>query len=276
MKPILYLLLFFFTSSPALLFGQMHPDLSDQAFVLYPGLEDMHGFAVAEYDQKAIIFGGRITNENPQWYSEDYPNMEIILIDYTRQQASAYSSYLYEGTLGEQMTAYGLTYYQQDSILYFMGGYAFNDSNKIFETYPYLSRMNVPQTIEALENGRPAGHYMTQVCDQRIALFDAIIDFNGEEFFLLDGKNAEKRNTLQENPMYIEDNYIDEVRTFRIADHPKYPQIEDFHVWYDLQEFFDFYQERIPEKIKMSIKDRIMLSIHEQKDLNPATTPLIE
>jgi hypothetical protein len=276
MKPILYTLLFFFISSPALLFGQFHPDLNDQAFELYPGLEDMYGYAVAEYDQKAIIFGGRITNENPEWQSEDYPNMEIILIDYTKQQASAYSAYLYEGSLGEQMSAYGLAYYQQDSILFFMGGYAFNDSNKIFATYPYLSRMNVPQTIEALENGRSPASYIAQVCDQRIALFDAIIDFNGDEFFLLDGKNAEKRNALQENPMYIEENYMDEIRTFRIVDHPKYPQIENFNTWYDLQEFFDYYQDLIPEKIKMSIIDRIMISMHEKNDQQEGISPLIE
>lgn len=259
MKSIIFTLVILLHIFSMPLFGQLHPDLNDKAFELYPGLEDLYGFAVAEYDQKAIIFGGRITNDNLEIYSDDYPNTEIIIIDYLNGQAAAYSCYLYEGSIGEQMSAYGLAYFQKDSILYFMGGYAFNDSNQNFETYPYLSRMNIPLTIEALENGKQADLYISQLCDQRIALFDAIIDFNGDEFFLLNGKNAEKRNTLQENPMYIEEDYLDEVRSFRILDHPKYPQIEDFNVWYDLQQFFDHYQDLVPEKIKMSIKDKIIM-----------------
>ena len=244
------------------LFGQLHPDLKDQAFELYPGLSDMYGFVVAEYDQRAIIFGGRIRNENTEFYSEDYPNTEVILIDYAKKQAAAYSCYIFEGTLGQQMSAYGTAYYQKDSILYFMGGYAFNDSNKNFETYPYLSRMNIPLTLKEMEKGVQYGAYITQVCDQRIALFDAIIDSNGDEFFLLDGKNAEKRNVLQENPKYYEEDFTNEVRTFRILDHSKHLKIEDFNVWYDLQSFFDQYQELTPEKIKMSIKDKIILPFH--------------
>ncbi len=276
MKPKFFTHLFFFISLPVFLFGQMHPDLKDQAFSLYPGLEDMYGYTAAEYDQKAIIFGGRIVNKQPEVYSEDYPNTEIIIIDYVKQQAAAYSCYLFEGSLGEQISAHGLAYYQKDSILYFMGGYAFNDSSRNFETYPYLSRMNIPQTVHALENGKQPEAYVVQVCDQRIALFEAIIDFNGDEFFLLNGKNAEKRNTLEENPMYIEESYADEVRTFRILDHPKYLQIEDFHVWYDLQEFFDHYQDLVPEKIKMSIMDKILITQNLNSKQQISVSPLFE
>jgi hypothetical protein len=122
--------------------------------------------------------------------------------------------------------------------------------------------MNIPLTLKEMEKGGKPNAYITQVCDQRIALFDAIIDSNGDELFLLNGKNAEKRNVLQESPMYYEEDFTDEVRTFRILDHSKYLKIEDFNVWYDLQSFFDHYQELTPEKIKMSIKDKIILPFH--------------
>ncbi len=251
-----------FSVFPMALFGQSPPDINERAFELYPGLEDLYGYTVAEWEQKAIIFGGKISNDKLEIYSEDYPNTEIIIIDYVHQSAKAYSSYLLESTLGEQMAAYASAYYQQDSILYFMGGYSFNDSNQNFETYPYLSRMNVPLTIEALEQGKVPSQYVTQVCEQRVALFEAIIDYNGDEFFLLNGKNATKRNALQEAPMYFEENFEDEVRTFRIMDHPKYPRIEDFRTWYDLQTFFDHYQEMTPEKIIMNIKDKVVIPIN--------------
>jgi len=260
MKNLIFTFFLIVGLSPAPLWAQFHPDLNDQAFELYPGLKNMYGFAVAEWDEKALIFGGRRYNDNVELYSEDFPNTEIILIDYLKQEALAYSSYILGGTLGEQISAYGMAYHQQDSILYFMGGYMFNDSNQNFETYPYLGRMNVPQTIAALEQGRIPNRYITQVCDERLALFDAIIDFNGDEYFLLNGKNATKRNALQETPMYYEENFSDEVRTFRIIDHPQYPQIDDFRVWYDLQEFYDYYQELAPEKIKSSIRDRRSIS----------------
>ncbi len=250
--PLVFLFVFF--QLP--LYGQFHPHLNDQAFELYPGLNEWYGYAVAEWGEKAVIFGGKIKSDNLEMYSDDYPNSEIIIIDYLNKEANAYSSYLLEGTLGEQMAGYGLAYYQQDSILYFMGGYAFNDSNQNFETYPYLSRMNIPLTIKALENGHPPGPYITQVCDQRMALFEAVIDYNGDEFFLLGGKNAGKRNALQENPMYYEENFEDEVRTFRIVDHHKYPRVENFKVWFDLQAFYEHYQDTTPEKIKRSMQDK--------------------
>ncbi len=262
MKKINFTLLFLVFLLPLTQFGQIPENVEARVYDLYPGIQDMYGYTVAEWNHKLIIFGGKIFNYNSEIYHNDYPNTEIILIDLQGQTAAAYSNYLFEGSIGEQLSAYGMAFHQEDSILYFLGGYAFNEATKGFKTYPFLSRMNIPLTIDALEKGHYPINSIIQIQDERIALFDAILDNNGNEFFLLDGKNGNKKNALEENPVYFEEDFKDEIRTFRIIDQHKDLQLTNFREWLNLEAFFDYYQNTAPEKINQIVRQRVQVPIN--------------
>ncbi len=238
--------LFFMTAS----FGQTVRELPPRAYELYPTLQDMYGYAVGKHNDYLLIFGGRIRSEVPEQYSEDFPNLEILMIDFKRQRASAYTSGNLEGVLGEQMSATGLAYYQEDTTLYLLGGYGFSESSGQFITFPYLTAINLKATIDALLKGEnPVAHFY-QLCDDRMAIFDATMDYNGDEFFLINGKSAYKLEPFSDQPEYVEETHEGEARTFKINKQGKSLEISQFQTWYDLEGFRDYYGPLLPEAIE--------------------------
>ena len=223
--------------------------LPNEAYQLYPTLHDMYGYAIGDVNNTILVFGGRIKSDVPEVYSEDFPNTEIILIDLERDRATAFSSGALAGIVAEQMAATGLAYFQKDSILYLIGGYGYSESQDRFITFPHLTAINMIPMIAALEKGESPDPHFYQICDERIAIFDGLLDHNGDEYFLMNGKFAYKLDPFSEEPTYHEEDRIKEVRTFQLDGTAAQPKITNLQTWYDLQGFSDYYGPLLPEKI---------------------------
>jgi hypothetical protein len=224
----------------------MAQSLPKEAYQYYPGLQDMSGFAVGKWQDKLLIFGGLIKSDVPDIYKKDFPNLEIILIDLGKKRASAFNSGNLEGVLGEQMAATGLAYYQQDKMLYIAGGYGYSEEVHRFITFPYFTAIDLEATIPALLAGKSPVAYFYQLCDERIAIFNGILDYNGDEFFLINGKYAYKLQPFDDQPYYHEESREGEGATFRLDGVGKGLKIKDFKNWYDLQELLDYYSTNLP------------------------------
>lgn len=228
----------------------MAQDLPKEAYELYPTLQNMSGFAVGKWQHTILIFGGRIKSDVPEIYKKDFPNLELILIDLDKKRASAYNSGNLAGVLGAQMAATGLAYYQKAQMLYIAGGYGYSDDVRRFITFPYFTAIDLEKTIPALLAGKSPVAYMYQICDERIAIFDGTLDFNGDEFFLINGKYAYKLQPFEEKPVYFEENREGEGATFRLASDGKSLKIKDFKNWYDLQSLLDYYSTNTPPNVQ--------------------------
>ena len=193
---------FFFTALTLLMYGQQHPDLPPLAYTYYPTLSDMYGFAVGVYQQQYLILGGRVRTDVPEIYPEDFPNTDIILVDIPGKRATAFTSNHFEGMLGEQMAATGPAYYQDGATLYLLGGYGYSEQQGRYLTFPYLTAIDLPQTIEALIAGKDPMAHTYQICDERLALFNATLDYKEQIFFLINGKYAFKLDPFEENAEY--------------------------------------------------------------------------
>ncbi|MFN7115204.1 MAG: hypothetical protein ACK4TA_00300 [Saprospiraceae bacterium] len=241
MKKIIYLILFLVNMN--IIFGQ---ELPKEAYLLYPTLQDMSGYAVGKWQNKLLIFGGRIKSDVPDIYKKDFPNLEIILIDLVQKRASAYNSGNLEGVLGEQMASTGLAYYQKSNLLYIAGGYGYSDEVRSFITFPYFTVIDLELTIPALVAGKSPVAHIYQICDERIAIFNGTLDFNGDEFFLINGKYAYKLQPFEDQPTYYEEDREGEGATFRLSQDGKALSIKAFKNWYDLQELLDYYSNNLP------------------------------
>lgn len=252
-RPIFTILILLFGS--ALLPAQQSTvrELPPEAIALYPNLENMYGYAVGQYEDYLMIFGGSIRNDAPEVYNEDYPNLEILLIDFKRGRASAYTTGQLEGTLGEQMAATGLSYYQKGKTLYLLGGYGYSESQNQFITFPYITAIDLEQTLSALLKGENPVASFYQLCDERLAIFDGTLDYNGEEFFLIDGKHAYKLRPFAKDAQYIEEKYNDQARTFKLDTEEGDLEIKDFQTWYDMEGFEDYYGPLLPERIQRQL-----------------------
>lgn len=232
------------------------PELPEEAFELYPTLRDMHGYAVGIHADKVLIFGGLIRSELPEVYPEGFPNQELLLIDLGRQRATAFSSGGISDLLGEQLAAYGLAYHQLDQTLYIVGGYGLRRGENAFGTFPYLISVDVPAAIADLLKGQNPEAHFRRHCDDRMALFNAILDHNGQEFFLLGGRRAIKRDPFSSEPAYREESPEEQVRTFRLRLQNDQLQVEGYRGWYDLGEFEAVYGNQIPPKIRRAMDEQ--------------------
>ena len=120
-------------------FSQGVPELPQEAYQLYPTLEEMYGYAVGQIDQHILILGGKIRTDAPEIYSEDFPNTEIILINLGANKASAFASGALDDYIGEQMAATGFGYYQEGNLLFLVGGYGYSETHQQFTTFPFLT-----------------------------------------------------------------------------------------------------------------------------------------
>ena len=220
---------------------------------LYPTLEDMYGYAVGKYQDYYLIFGGSINSDVPEQYPRGFPNLEILLIDLQKSRASAYTSASLEGTLAEQMNATGLSYYQKDNILYLLGGYGFSESNDKFITFPYITAIDLQATVESLQRGENPVANFFQLCDERLAIFEGVFDYNGDEFFIINGKTAYKLRPFAEDAEYIEQSLNGEAKSFRLSGQGINIELKDFQNWYDMQEFQDYFGPLLPDRIQQAV-----------------------
>ena len=244
-------ILFFIMSST---FAQTVRELPPKAYELYPTLQDMYGYAAGKQGDYLLIFGGSIRSDVPQQYSQDFPNLDILMIDFKRRRAAAYTSGNLNGLLREQMSATGMAYYQEGSTLYLLGGYGFSETNGQFITFPYLTAIDLEATVAALLEGKNPVANFYQLCDERMAIFDATMDYNGEEFFLINGKSAYKLDPFSDTPVYVEQPFARQARTFRIKGKKEGLEIAQFQTWYDLEGFRDHYGALLPEAIERELQ----------------------
>lgn len=229
-------------------------ELPPKAIALYPTLEDMHGYAVGQYKDYLLIFGGSIRSKVGEQTYDDFPNLDILLIDFRENRASAFTNGSYEGALGEQISATGLSYHQEGNTLYLLGGYGYSETQNQFITFPYITVIDVRATVLALLNGTDPQASFYQLCDERMAIFDGTMDYNGEEFFLINGKFAYKVHPFAKQAEYVEEAYDQEVRTFKLGKDGQEWYLEEFQTWYDLEAFENIYGSLLPDRIEEALQ----------------------
>jgi hypothetical protein len=233
--------------------AQTPPNVPKEALRIFPALQNMHGYAVGHYNQCVLIIGGRTKSDVPELYAGDFPNLEMILIDLNQRRATAFGTGNLEGVLGEHLAATGMAYYQHEHLLYLVGGYGYSDSQCRFITFPYLTVIDLKATLPALLAGQnPVAHFY-QISDKRLALFDATFDYNGDEFFIINGKYAYKLNPFEDKPTYHEENRTGEGHTFRLQQKEHQIDFKDFKSWYDLRDLEGYYGPLLPERIERAI-----------------------
>ncbi len=253
MKPIAILALLI-VFSMADTFAQTLRELPKPAYELYPTLRDMYGYAVGQYQQYLIIFGGSIRSDAPGGYQGDFPNLDILLIDLALKRASAYTSSNLEGELAEQACSTGMAYCQKGQALYLLGGYGYSESQGQHMTFPYLAVIDLGIAVEALMAGKPVHAGIYQLCDERLAIFDGLMDENEDIFFLINGRYAYKLEPFSRQPQYFEESLEGQARTFKLPGKGNTLQISDFQAWYDLEGFQGHYGPLLPEAIEREVQ----------------------
>lgn len=182
-------------------------------------LPGLHSFAHAQHDGQYLIVGGRLDGLHARQPFRSFPasqnNTEIFVISPERQTLQRVSITGLPVDLAEQLQSTNMNYFQDGDILYIIGGYGYSAQNGDHITFPFLTAIQVPEIIEAIENGQAISPYIQQIEHQKMAVTGGHLGKLGDSFYLIGGHRFDGRYNPMNGPSFVQE-YTDAIRKFNI------------------------------------------------------------
>ena len=196
----------------------------------FPGAPALHSFAFGEADGKWLFIGGRtngIHAFDPLPINNFPPAMAnhwVWVLDPALRQV--WSIDLYDasiapplGLIADALSSSNTQSFQNGDTLYIIGGYGYNRSTNLMQTFPTLTAINVPGMITAVMSGTAAnivGQIRQGPVDERLRVTGGELGKIGDNFFLVFGQRFDGLY----NPQDVDNDqqYTEEVRIFQIVD----------------------------------------------------------
>ncbi len=185
------------------------------------GFNGLHSFAFGQHGGKWLIIGGRTDGLHPrQPFNAFQPsdnNAEILVIDVVEKKVWAHSVNALPQSLKEQLQSTNMSFYQDDNILYIIGGYAYSPSAGDHVTFPYLTSVNVPAVIQAVMKGEDFKPFIKQASDDFFAISGGQLGKINDVFYLVGGHRFDGRYNPHDNPTFTQ-TYSNQIRKFTIEE----------------------------------------------------------
>lgn len=218
MKSVVILLLSLLLFAPT--FGQntFNYSLEIQAINI-PNVPGLHSYAFGQHDGKWLIIGGRLDGLHARQPFNAFPasenNNELYVIDIANSEFWSAPLNSLPIQLQEQLQSTNMNFYQDGETLFIIGGYAYASSVGDHITFPNLTSINVPETINAIVNNQGVSEYFKQISDDVFAVTGAQLGKIGTHFYLVGGHRFDGRYNPMNHPTFVQE-YTDEIRKFTI------------------------------------------------------------
>lgn len=187
--------------------------------VSIPDLSGLHSYAFAQYQDKCLIIGGRkdgIHARQPfNAFAAASSNTDIYVIDIANAQFWSASVNNLPAPLREQLQSTNMNFYQDEDTLYIIGGYGFSATANDHITYPYLTSINVPDLINAIQNDQNIALYFKQTEDDIFAVTGGHLKKLNGLFYLVGGQRFDGRYNPMGHDTYTQ-TYTNQIRKFSI------------------------------------------------------------
>ena len=218
----------FFSLSFLLVFSSFGQGIGDFRVVVedisFDDLPGLQSFAIAEYDGKWLIIGGRTDglHRRQPWASfwEENNNKNIFVIDHVAQKVWSASLSELPTSIFEQLQSTNMVFEQKGETMYIMGGYGYAASEGMHLTHPFLTAVDIPQTIEAVVSGESLASNFRQIRDERMQVTGGYLRSIKDFFYLVGGqKFMGLYNPMgpDHGPGFIQE-YTNQIRKFQILD----------------------------------------------------------
>ena len=186
-----------------------------------PGLNGVQSYAYGQHNGKWLIIGGRIDglHRRQPFASFDVAglNTNLIVIDpILNQRWTAPLSTLSQG-LQDQLSSTNMEFYQQDSMLYIVGGYGHSVQTGTKITYDKLTAINLPSVINAVVNGGTYANFFRQITDIQFAVTGGHLHKIYDTYYLVGGQKFDGNYNPMGNPTYTQ-TYTNQIRKFTLVD----------------------------------------------------------
>jgi hypothetical protein len=192
-----------------------------QNFSTAPGLQS---FAFAQHDGKWLFLGGRTDGLHQRQPFASFlaadNNTNIFVVDPVNKQVWSSPLSSLGTTYQEQLQSTNINFKQVDTILYLVGGYGYSATAADHITYPYLTAVNVPMTINAIVNGGNISSGFRQVQDTAFQVTGGQLDYLDGTFYLVGGQKFIGRYNPQgptHGPGFFQ-RYTEAIRKFQVTD----------------------------------------------------------
>ena len=206
---------------PLFLTGQSNFNIQIDTFSI-PGLPGLHSFAYARHAGKWLLIGGRRDGMHLKFNS--FPNSsangKIIVVDPETQQSWESGLSELPDTLEEQLRSTNMEFFQEAEHLYFVGGYGRSETAQNHITYPYLTRIDVGDLMNAVVNGNALTPHFQQIRDTFFAVTGGQLQVLNDTFFLVGGHRFEGVYSANSGDNQLQF-YTNAIRKFTVENGPE-------------------------------------------------------
>lgn len=192
-----------------------------QNFGTAPSLQS---FVFGQHDGKWLLIGGRTDGLHQRQPFASFlaadNNTNIYVVDPINKQVWSQAISTLGGTYQEQLQSTNMNFKQVDTVLYIVGGYGYSATVADHYTYPYLTAVNVPSTIQAIINNANMSPGFRQVQDTAFQVTGGQLGYLDGSFYLVGGQKFIGRYNPQgptHGPGFYQ-RYTEAIRKFQVLD----------------------------------------------------------
>lgn len=201
--------------------------------ITIPNFPGIHSYAFAQHDGKWLLIGGRIDGMHARQPFNAFPansnNTNIYVVDIATNQFWSASVNSLATPLKEQLQATNFNFYQDETTLYIIGGYAFSATANDHITFNKLTSVNVPNLINAVINGTSIASNFKQMTDENLTVNGGQLGKIGNTFYLIGGHRFDGRYNPMNNPTFVQ-TYTDGIKKFQIDNSGTQLSISNYEV----------------------------------------------
>jgi hypothetical protein len=183
------------------------------------GLQGLHSYAFGQYEGKWILFGGRRDGIHARQPFNAFPasenNTTIYLVDPVANTVLTQPITNLPTTIREQLQSTNMQFYQEETTLYFIGGYGYSTTNEDHITYPYLTAIDLAGLAEAIMDNAPITPFFEQITDDIFAVTGGNVGKVEDVYWLIGGHRFDGRYNPMGHPTFVQ-TYTNQIRKFRI------------------------------------------------------------
>lgn len=185
------------------------------------GIPGVQSYAYGQFEDKWLIVGGRIDglHQRQPFSSFDILGENKKLLVIAPQTGQFWEAPLLSLPISiqEQLSSTNMEYFQQDSILYCIGGYGYSNTSADHITYNTLTAINVPLVINAIINETEFNTGFRQITDPQFAVTGGSLDKINNTWYLFGGQKFDGSYNPMNHPTFTQE-YTNEIRRFNLTD----------------------------------------------------------
>lgn len=208
--------------------------------VLIENAPGVHSYAFGiTTDEKWVILGGRIDGLHQRqpfaaFLAADN-NKNVFVIDPVTEQVWSSDLSMLPAAIFEQIQSTNQEFYQQDTMLYIIGGYGYSAINGGHVTFPNLTAVSLDELAEAVINNTTVTPYFRQINDPSFKVTGGQMGYLDGSYYLVGGQlfdGAYNPMGPTHGPGFLQI-YTNDIRTFEILDDGVNLSIQNYAVQHD-------------------------------------------